>query len=94
VKVVSSVEAALTLAKEIALIDGTQELMVIGGAGIYAAAIPLAHRMYITEVHSSVEGDAYLPEIDWQQWREMSREHHCAAEANMYDFSFVVYERC
>lgn len=93
VKVVSSIQAALSLAKDIALIDGTQELMVIGGAGIYAAAIPLAHRMYITEVHAEVEGDAYFPEIDWQHWQEMSRKRHSAVEPNMLDFSFVVYER-
>lgn len=93
VSVVSSIEAALSLAEDIALIDGKKELMVIGGAGIYAAAIPLAHRMYITEVHAEVEGDAYFPEIDWQQWRETSRERHSAQEPNKVDFSFVIYER-
>ena len=73
--------------------DGARELVVIGGAAIYAAAIPLAHRMYVTEVHAAVDGDAYLPEIDWQQWREVSRERHSAEAPNPYDYSFVVYER-
>ncbi|MCL4105962.1 UNVERIFIED_CONTAM: hypothetical protein GTU68_058268 [Idotea baltica] len=82
VTVVSSIEAALSLAEDIALIDG-----------IYAAAIPLAHRLYITEVHSKVDGDAYLPEIDWRLWSEISRERHSAVEPNTHDFSFVIYER-
>ena len=93
VTVVSCIKDALSLAQDIALTDGVQELMVIGGAGIYAAAIPLADRLYITEVHAVVEGDAYLPEVDWQQWREVSRDRHRAIDPNPYDFSFVIYQR-
>lgn len=93
VKVVSSLEEALSLAADIALIDGVRELVVIGGAEIYRAAIPRADRLYITEVHASVEGDASLPDIDWTNWREEAREHHRAEGANPYDYSFVVYHR-
>jgi dihydrofolate reductase len=94
IAVVSSLAQALAYAGEIALIDGTEELMVIGGASIYAAAIPLADRLYVTEVHAAVEGDAYLGDIDWARWRECGREFHRAEEPNSYDFSFVVYDRC
>ena len=90
---VSSLEEALALAEDIALIDGIEELMVIGGATIYAAAIPMADRLYVTEVHARVEGDAYLGDIDWRRWREDSREFHQAVDPNPYDFSFVVYNR-
>ncbi len=93
VTVVSSLEGALLVAEDIALIDGVGELMVIGGATIYTAAIPLADRMYVTEVHAHVEGDAYLGDIDWQHWREDSREFHRAVDPNPYDYSFVVYNR-
>ncbi len=93
ITVVPSLAAALSYAGEVALIDGTEELMVIGGATIYTAAIPLAERLYITEVHACVAGDAFLGEVDWQQWRECSREFHAAEGSNTYDFSFVVYER-
>jgi dihydrofolate reductase len=91
--VVSSLPQALDYAAEIALIDGTDELMVIGGATIYGAAIPLADRLYVTEVHAIVEGDAYLQEFDWSRWHEISRERHEAVAPNPHDFSFVVYER-
>lgn len=93
VKVVTSLEEALQLAADIALIDGVEELVVIGGAQIYQAAIPRANRLYITEVHAEVQGDTYLPAVDWSQWREVARERHMAAGANPYDYSFVVYER-
>jgi len=93
VTVVNSLQRALDYAAEVALIDGTDELMVIGGATIYGAAIPLADRLYVTEVHASVTGDAYLRDIDWSCWREISRERQEAVAPNPYDFSFVVYER-
>ncbi len=93
VTVVNSLQRALDYAAEVALTDGTDELMVIGGATIYGAAIPLADRLYVTEVHAMVTGDAYLQDIDWSCWREISRERQEAVAPNPYDFSFVVYER-
>jgi len=93
VRVVASLDEALRLGEEIALIDGAQELVVIGGAEIYKASIPRADRLYITEVHASIQGDAFLPEIEWACWREVGREHHGASDANPYEYSFVVYNR-
>jgi len=93
VRVVSSLPDALTLAEDVALIDGSDELMVIGGAAIYAAAIPMANRLYVTQIHAVVEGDAFLPDVDWQGWHESSRDFHKAIDPNPYDFSFVVYDR-
>jgi dihydrofolate reductase len=92
-RVVASLEQALALAKDIALVDGAEELMVIGGAEIYRAALPLARRIYLTEVDADVEGDAFLPPIDWSEWREISRQHFDADGGNPYPYSFVVYER-
>ncbi len=93
VKLVASLDEALILAEEIALIDGVREVVVIGGAEIYALALPRADRLYITQVHASVEGDALLPPINWPEWREASRERHAAMDDNPYDYSFVVYDR-
>jgi dihydrofolate reductase len=91
VTVLPSLEAALDLAGELVERDG--EVMVIGGAQIYAAAIPLADRLYVTEVHAEVSGDAILPPVDWSAWREVSRELQRASGDNPYDYSFVAYER-
>jgi len=93
VKVVSSLAAALELAQQLAVVDDAEEAVVIGGAEIYQAALPFADRLYFTEVHASVEGDAVLPAIEWAQWREVSRERHAAQAPNPYDYSFVCYER-
>jgi dihydrofolate reductase len=90
VEVVPSLDAALALAMHTAGRDGAAEAVVIGGAQIYRAALPRADRLYLTEVHAAVEGDAVLPAIDWTQWREASRERHTAQP---FDYSFVRYER-
>jgi len=90
VEVVSSLPAALELALPIARRDGVEETVVIGGADIYRAALPQADRLYLTEIHAAVHGDVLLPQIDWTQWREVSREHHAAQP---FDYSFVRYER-
>ncbi len=93
VLVVHSIDEALALASEVAASAGVAEAIVMGGADLYAATIPAADRLYITEVHASVEGDAVLPTIDWTRWREVCREHRVAQSPNPYDYSFVRYER-
>ncbi|APZ43695.1 type 3 dihydrofolate reductase [Acidihalobacter ferrooxydans] len=78
---------------EDALAGPEDEVMVIGGAQIYAAALPLAQRLYLTAVDAEVEGDARFPEIDPKTWRELSREPHPADERHAHAFVFRVLER-
>ena len=85
--VVNSLEAAL------AAIRGPEEAFVIGGAQIYALAMPLARRLYLTEIERDFEGDAFFPEFDRSQWREVSRELHSAGGAESFDYAFVERER-
>jgi dihydrofolate reductase len=93
VRLVASLAEALELAGAVAAGDGVTEMVVIGGAEIYALALPRATRLYFTRVHAAVEGDSLLPPIDWSRWREISQERHAAAGSNPYDYSFLVYER-
>ncbi len=93
VKVVPSLEAAKELAGHLALINGQDEALIIGGAEIYSQALPLVDRMYMTEVHAEVEGDAHFPAFDRAQWQAVAREDFDAEGGNPYDYSFVVYER-
>jgi len=93
VRVVASLEAAIELAKEVNFINDVQEVMVIGGASIYEAALPIADRLYLTHVHAEIEGDAYFPEVNYKQWVEVSREDYQASDKNPYDYSFVVYDK-
>jgi dihydrofolate reductase len=85
--VVNSLEAAL------AAIRGPEEAFVIGGAQIYALAMPLARRLYLTEIERDFEGDAFFPEFDRSQWREISRERHASGGAEGFDYAFVECER-
>ncbi|AOU97174.1 hypothetical protein BI364_03410 [Acidihalobacter yilgarnensis] len=78
---------------EEALTGPEDEVMVIGGGQIYAEALPLAGRLYLTEVEVEVEGDAHFPEIDPTEWREVSREAHAPDERHAYAFVFRVLER-
>ncbi len=82
----------LDRAVEIAAGLGAEEAMVIGGGEIYAAALPRADRLYLTEVHIEAEGDVYFPPLDRSQWRELSRDDH-PAEGDTPAFSFVTLER-
>ncbi|MBU60514.1 MAG: dihydrofolate reductase [Alcanivorax sp.] len=92
-KVVGTLDEALELAGHVAHIDGQDELVVIGGAQIYALALPRAERLYLTEVHADVPGDTYFPAVDAAQWREIGRDDFQAEGPNPYDYSFVVYQR-
>ncbi len=92
VKVVHSLDEALELALGIALSDDADEVVVIGGEQIYRAAIPVADRLYLTEVHANVDGDAVLPDIDWSRWHEVSRLDYAAQPPNPYNYSFLCYE--
>ncbi|MCZ6590461.1 MAG: dihydrofolate reductase [Alphaproteobacteria bacterium] len=82
----------LDQALEIAVGTGADEVMVIGGGEIYAAALPRADRLYLTEVHIDAAGDVRFPAFDRAQWRELSRDDHAAAGDNPA-FSFVTLER-
>jgi dihydrofolate reductase len=86
--VVSSPERALQLAQQ----EGAEELMVIGGEAVYRAMLPLAQRLYLTEVHAQVDGDAFFPEFDASEWQELQRDD-CSVANDGYEYSFVVLQR-
>lgn len=93
VVVVASLDAALEHASAQAEIDGVDEAVVMGGAQIYRQMLPKTQRLYLTQVHAAVEGDAYFPELVAGEWREAGREDFAASDNNPYDYSFVVLER-
>lgn len=93
VRVTHCVDEALKLAESIAIIEGAKEVMVIGGAQIYADILHQADRLYLTQVHADVEGDAYFPEIDLSAWSEQGREDFRAQGPNPYDYSFLILDR-
>ena len=70
------------------------EMFVIGGGQIYRQALPLADRLYVTEVHVTVEdADTFFPEIDARQWEEESRTAPQTDAESGIEYEFVVYRR-
>lgn len=93
VRVVHSLDEAIALAESVAVIDGSEEIIIMGGGQIYAEALPRIDRMYLTEVKKSVAGDAFFPEWNRHEWQETGRQDHHYEPAQT-DYSFVVYDRC
>ena len=91
--VVHDVAAGVRKAQAIAQIDGSAEVFVIGGAEIYAQVLAAADRVYLTEIDGEFSGDAFFPDLDTTQWREVSREPHAPEMEGGLAFSFVVYTR-
>ncbi len=84
---------AFQIGREHAAEDGAEEVCVIGGAAVFAAALPRAQRIYLTEVDAQPAGDVFLPPLDESSWREVRREAHPASESDDYPFVFRVLER-
>ncbi|MDP2607824.1 MULTISPECIES: type 3 dihydrofolate reductase [unclassified Oceanobacter] len=93
VAVVDSLECAIELAARLALQTDADEAMIMGGAEIYRQVLPLVERMYLTEVDADIEGDAFFPDFDRSEWRELSSEAHGPSDTNPYPYRFVVYDR-
>ena len=92
VLVARSLEGALATARGDALRRGT-DIIVIGGADIYAQALPLAARLEITQVHLRPDGDSTFPPIDPAVWRETARIPHPAGPGDDAPFDIVTYVR-
>lgn len=85
-------EVQPSLDAAIAAVSAADEAFVIGGAEIYRQALPLAQRVYLTEVRAQIAGDAFFPPLDGQ-WKMESRTDHEADERHAYAFGFVTYTR-
>lgn len=81
-----------SLAAALELVAREEEVFVIGGAELYATALPSADRIYLTRVHANIEGDTYFPEVDWSKWHCIAEEAHAADEKNPIPFTFLTYE--
>jgi dihydrofolate reductase len=84
-------ERAASLEEALALVAGEPRVFVIGGAALYAAALPLAHEIYLTELDAEFEGDTFFPAFDRSAFDETSREPRVAADGT--SFAFVRYAR-
>lgn len=87
------IEYVRDLAAALECTRGAAELCVIGGAQLYALALPLATRLYVTRVHARIDGDVRFPALDVRAWREVARAQHPADDRHAYAMSFIELER-
>ena len=87
----SGASVATSVQAAIALCTGESVAFVIGGAEIYAAALPLADGLVLTEIQQDYEGDTSFPAWDRKAWRVSQKETHASTEGVRFDF--VLYER-
>jgi dihydrofolate reductase len=71
---------------------GEGEIMVAGGAVIFEQCLPLADRIYLTQIEADITGDTFMPELG-HEWAQTSREEHAADEHNPYDYAFITLDR-
>jgi dihydrofolate reductase len=88
-----NLEEALDVARKEAAHAGVDEIMVIGGDDVFRAVMPLAKRIYLTEVHARPHADTWFKDFNLNDWRELSRERHEPGPKDEYPFSFVLLER-
>lgn len=88
-----TLDEALTVADTQALQDGVDEVMIIGGGQIYAEVLNRTDRIYLTEIHATIDGDTIFPELPSEEWREVSRMSDPNSEQGDPGHSFVILER-
>jgi dihydrofolate reductase len=88
----SGCRAAHSLEAALAAVRGSRDAFVIGGAQVYSLALPIASRLYMTEIQRDFEGDTFFPAFDRSRWREASRESRVLDGAGGFRYHFVAYD--
>jgi dihydrofolate reductase len=70
-----------------------KEIFIIGGGEIYKASMPLADRIYLTRVHTHIEGDTFFPELDPNVWELSQSQSFLKDEKNAFDHDFEIWEK-
>ena len=84
---------AKDLAEALSLVPEGNDPFIIGGGEIYKLALPIAHCIELTRVHTTLDGDTFFPEIDERNWHKTNEMYHPKDASHLYDFTFLTYER-
>lgn len=89
---IDGVETVTSIEQAKSLVEGIEELMIIGGGSIYAECLPIADTLYVTHIDADIDGDTQFP--DWGEgWKQTHQEYFSKDEKNAYNLEFVVLER-
>lgn len=83
----NNLESALDFVKD------SNEIMLIGGGELFKQYLPLADKLYLTEIQAQIEGDTFFPDINWSEWKIEFEQYRPADEKNSYDCRFLILER-
>jgi len=86
-------QVARDLDAALALVRAAPEVMVIGGAAVYAEALPRAERIYLTRVRARPEGDVFFPKLEPGEWRETTLTEHPADARHAHAYAIVRLDR-
>ncbi len=87
--VTHNIEDAIKKAKE----SDAHEIFIVGGGEIFKQTLDITDRIYLTRVHTTVEGDTSYPELPQSKWKLVSSDPHDADEKNNYPYTFEVWEK-
>lgn len=90
---VPGAKVAHSLDEALAAAAGDDEVFVIGGAELFTAALPLAHRLHLTVVDAAPDGDTFMPALDLDAWRVVEQQTHAADERHAHSYTYTLYER-
>ncbi|GMR21229.1 MAG: dihydrofolate reductase [Gammaproteobacteria bacterium] len=74
-------------------VKNDNEVFIIGGAKIYEQMLPRADRIYLTLIDAEIPGDTYFPDMNFEDWQEISRQEHVADDKNAYSFTILTLDR-
>ncbi len=89
----TKVETVNSIEKALQICANETEVFIIGGAEIYKQTLPLADRIYLTNVNVQLDADAFFPELASDEWSILQEEHHQADDRHAYDYHFQVLEK-
>ncbi|POY43962.1 type 3 dihydrofolate reductase [Avibacterium gallinarum] len=69
------------------------EIMLIGGGELFKQYLPIADKLYLTEIQAEIDGDTFFPQIDWTEWQIEFEQYRPADENNPYDCRFLILQR-
>jgi dihydrofolate reductase len=87
-EVVNSIQQAIDIANK----NDYKELMIIGGGQVYDMALPLANKIWLTRVHTNIDGDTFFPALG-SEWEKQSTETNAADEKHAFAFDFECWQR-
>ncbi len=86
-------EMARSIEEAIELAGNEKECFVIGGGMVYAQFLPIAGKLYLTQVHESFEADTFFPEIDFSQWQALVSEEVKVGDRNQFPHTYTEFVR-